>query len=251
MCELFGVSSNLEVNIGFSFEEWLYRGRENPHGYGFAYWDQAKPVIIKNPESLSSAPEAQKDRIRNLQSKIFLCHVRLSSGTAHILKNTHPFLKEKNGKLFVFAHNGTLHNWRERLRLQGEQPKGDTDTEWAFYWLLEHLPEPGKADFAQSLKELADQVSELGTFNFLMSDGKTLWAYADSSLNYLERKPPHSAERIYLIHGSKSQSRMEFKRPDERVILVATQPLTNEKDWRPLKKGNLLAIANGEIKKIL
>jgi predicted glutamine amidotransferase len=40
MCQLLGLSSNKEVDIQFSLKEFKKRGRKNPHGWGFAFFQR-------------------------------------------------------------------------------------------------------------------------------------------------------------------------------------------------------------------
>lgn len=76
--------------------------------------------------------------------------------------------------------------------------KGGTDSEHAFRWLLDQVSDSDDENFPHSLREAAERVRPLGRFNFLLSDGITLWAYADHSLHYLERRPPFRGRLVTL-----------------------------------------------------
>ena len=109
MCQLLGLSSNKPVNINFTFKGWKHRGRSNPHGYGFAWWEDGVPNVMKDPSSLYSKAVKAGSEVRDIRSETFLCHVRRASQGRKEIKNTHPFKAEKGGVSWVFAHNGTLH----------------------------------------------------------------------------------------------------------------------------------------------
>lgn len=247
MCELLGISASRPVNMNFSFPEWRHRGRGNPHGHGFAYWDDGRAVIVKEPRSLWGE---NQNPVRTTTSGTFVCHVRSMSVGSRNGANTHPFSARTNGRTLVFAHNGTVEAVKRRP-LRKLQPEGATDSEHAFLWMLERLEGIGPDLFPPRLKELADDVAGLGNFNFLLSDGETLWAYADNSLHFIERTPPYGGELVRLRDEGYSMSLDEVKAPDERAVLVATQPLTDEQGWKRMERGSLLVVRAGGIEEVL
>lgn len=231
MCQLLGISSNREVDLAFSLREWRHRGCSNPDGYGFAYWDTAQLYIIKRARDLWGENAERLDEVRSKRSRTFLCHVRLGSVGEQDGRNTHPFKRVLDGRHFAFAHNGTLCGYREQLQLRQLSPEGDTDSEYAFLWLLEQLSGVAAESFSVQLQYLADKVQRFGRFNFLLSDGTTLWAYADNALHFIERRPPYGGELVRLLQEGYTVALSDVKKSDERAILVATCPLTDESGW--------------------
>jgi predicted glutamine amidotransferase len=246
MCQLLAICSNQPTNIEFSFREWRHRGCTNPHGFGFAYWDDDDPQIVKSASNLYEASQKVKDEIVRRVSRTFVCHVRLRSEGSQDGTNTHPFEATINGRRFVFAHNGTVRDIKKRP-LRHLCPTGQTDSEHAFLWMLERLDNVSEAGFAAHLKELADGIRQLGRFNFLLSDGTTLWAYADDSLHYIERTPPYGGELVRLRDDGYAISLAEVKGQNERVILIATQPLTDEDGWHQIATGHMLVARDGRV----
>jgi glutamine amidotransferase len=245
MCQLLGICANREVDIKFSFREWRHRGYENPHGYGFAWWKGHEWKIVKDASSLYEAEGKNIEEVRAARSQLFLAHVRLKTVGPQDGSNTHPFKADLEGRSFVFAHNGTVHGIKDRPLVRF-RPKGATDSEYAFLWLLEQLANvPG--DLSTQLKRLGDDIRQLGRFNFLMSDGRTLWAYADDSLHYIHRKPPHGDELVHLKEDGYAIRLPEMKHPAETAVLIATEPLTDERGWRSLEPGELLIVREGMI----
>lgn len=247
MCQLLGISSNRDVDIKFSFREWRHRGDgRNPHGYGFAWWEAGELRVVKAASSLYDAKHVDTGEVTAARSRVFLGHVRLKSVGPQDGTNTHPFKAPFDGRLLAFAHNGTVGQVKART-LQRLRPEGTTDSEHAFLWLLEQLAGAREAEFASRLKQRADEIRKIGRFNFLMSDGKTVWAYADSSLYFVERRPPYGGELVQLQENGYAISLREVKRPDERAVLLATQPLTDEAGWHKLNAGDLLVIRDGRV----
>ncbi len=226
MCQLLGISSNKKVDIQFSLKEFKERGKRNPHGFGFVFYENGIPKLIKKQKSLKDEDIEKEDY--KFKSKIIIGHVRLASCGSQSYENTHPFVIGK----WSFAHNGTVRevkNWQ----LNKFKPKGDTDSEYAFCYLLERIS--GKEtiyEIVSILKNEASEIAKIGRFNFLLSDGEHLYAYGDDSLYFVKREAPFQEVKLkntgYHLHLSK------IKKPDEKAIIVATEPLTKEENWQKI-----------------
>jgi predicted glutamine amidotransferase len=129
MCQLLGLSSNKEVDIQFSIREFYRRGKQNPHGWGFAFFEKTDWRILKKPSTFSN--ENIQSEPFKFKSKTIIGHVRLASCGNKTHLNTHPFTK----KNWVFAHNGTVTAIKSlpEFRLQ-INPEGETDSEHAFLY---------------------------------------------------------------------------------------------------------------------
>ena len=247
MCQLLGVCANREVNINFSFREWKHKGNDNPHGYGFAWYRSGNLFIHKDAASLYHQQATAQSAICSVRSRIWIGHVRFATVGVQDGSNTHPFRAEFRHKQLAFAHNGDVRRIKQRP-LRWRKPAGETDSEYAFLWLLEQLEETPDEGFAERLKALADEVRGIGSrFNFLMSDGETLWAYADHSLHYLERTPPYQGVVVSLPQEGYAVELARIKAPEERAVLVATEPLTDEVGWVRLQPGELLVAREGRV----
>ncbi|MCM8832236.1 MAG: class II glutamine amidotransferase [Candidatus Omnitrophica bacterium] len=228
MCQILGVSSNKRVDIQFSLKEFKKRGEENPHGFGFVFYNENNdPKLIKNPSSLKN--ESIEEKKYKFKSKIIIGHVRLASCGKVSHENTHPFLI----KNWSFAHNGTVRevkNWQ----LNKFKPKGETDSEYAFCYLLDKIYNIAEIDeVADILKREALMICKLGRFNFLLSDGEYLYAYGDDSLYFVKREPPF--QEVTLKDDGYHLHLKEIKDPDEKAIIIATKPLTKEENWQKIR----------------
>lgn len=221
MCQLLGVSSNKEVNINLSLKEFKHRGVANPHGWGFAFLENKNWCVIKKHTSLAN--EYVGVSPFNFRSKTIIGHVRLASCGEKIHKNTHPF----NFDNWAFAHNGTLREFKN-LILDKYKPIGNTDSEHAFCYLLSEIYQ-SPANVVEIIKTETVKIKKQGNFNFLLSDGKFLYAHGDNSLFYVQRKTPFGS--VTLIDDEYEVNLSEIKSQDECAVVVATKPLTKGEEW--------------------
>jgi len=229
MCQLFGLSSNKNVDIQLSLREFRHRGARNPHGWGFAFYLDDGWKIIKEPKSL--ADENIQSKEFQFKSKIIIGHVRLATCGNKTHLNTHPFYRNN----WVFAHNGTVKKImkEKEFKLSELKPFGETDSEYAFCYLLQKIgKEKDPQKIAEILEREAEKIKEYGRFNFLLSDGKILYAYGHDQLSFVKRKAPFQEVTLkddeYTVHLS------EIKAPDEKAILIATEPFTIDENWQKI-----------------
>ncbi len=239
MCELFGMSARYPTDVNHSLALLRPRGGEiGPHadGWGVAFYEGRAARIFKEPtpaaESRCLAFIAEND----YQSSVVIGHIRKANPAkvGRTAANTHPFSRELGGRSWVFAHNGKLPNIREdpRFALGRFHPIGETDSEHAFCFLLNAITGTGRSEISEQelISVLGGPVlalEQLGEFNFLMSDGVHLIAFASTKLHYVQRN--------CIEHDCQ-----------QRVALLATTPLTAEA-WSPLTNGTLYVFAQGEL----
>jgi glutamine amidotransferase len=225
MCQLLGVSSNKKVDINFTIREFHRRGKDNPHGWGFAFHQDGDWKIIKEPSSLS-AKDIKEEQFK-FKSKTIIGHVRFISCGSQSHLNTHPF-KINN---WAFAHNGTVNGIMKdpQFELTAFKPEGGTDSEYAFCYLLERIGNEPE-NIKNVLEREAQRIKQYGNFNFLLSDGNTIFAHGDGSLYYVQRKAPFNT--VTLIDDQYSVNLNEIKSPDEMAIIIATEPLTVNEKWK-------------------
>jgi hypothetical protein len=90
-----------------------------------------------------------------------------------VLENTHPFCLGP----YSFGHNGTVLHFPRLLEMGVPKPKGHTDSEHFFNYLMSNLD---RRDVVGSLRAAATAVIERSQFsglNFIFSDGERLYAY--------------------------------------------------------------------------
>jgi len=252
MCELLAMSFNLPVRPNISFRGFRHRGKNNPHGWGIAFYPDESAQIIKEPiQAKKSALSKFLQDYQEVKSKIFIGHVRYTSVGAKSHKNTHPFYREVNGKEYVFAHNGTLSNY-ESLKLGRFKPIGETDSERAFCYLLNCIEKRdiikwNDEDFDWLAQKL-EEINKYGSFNCTFSDGKLLFCYHDENgyngLCFVQRKPPYG--EIRLLDEDWQVNLAEEKRPEQTGYIIATRRLTDE-PWQQFRRGELIVFKDGKM----
>lgn len=252
MCELLGMSFNQPIRPSLSFRGFRQRGQSNPHGWGIAYYPDESVQVIKEPiQGDSSSLSEFIKNYQEIKSKIFIAHVRYTSGTPVAYKNTHPFQRELNGREFVFAHNGTLHNYRA-LETGRFTRIGETDSEYAFCHILNSVEsEQINCWTTKNFKWLHDKLKEInnyGNFNCILSDGKYLFCYYDKNgyngLCFVHRKAPYS--QVQLLDEDFQVNLAKEKNPSQTGFIIATRALTDER-WENFYPGELIVFRNGEI----
>lgn len=253
MCELLGLNFNRDVVSSFSFSGFRQRGKDNSDGWGLAYYNSGKAEIIKEASDASESILADSIRYnRFIRSKIYIAHVRYATKGDKSFENTHPFKKELNGKEYIFAHNGTIENFRE-FKLDKFKPEGQTDSEHIFCYLLDRISEKGIKSWDENnfiwLYNILSDLNGHGKLNCLFSDGEYLFCYRDNyssvGLNYVLRKAPFDGD-IKFKDEDFDMNIFLKKFPAEKGYIIATEPLTNEQ-WQEFEWGSLKVFKSGEM----
>ncbi len=132
-------------------------------------------------------------------------------------------------------------------------PVGQTDSERAFCWLLQQLRDmlgdgaaPDWPAVAPRLAELAADIARHGEFNFLLCDGEALYAHASSKLHWLQRRHPFG--RVRLVDRDIEIDLAQANGAGDRMVLVATEPLTRDEPWTAFEPGELRVFAEGRVR---
>ncbi|MEX2458836.1 MAG: class II glutamine amidotransferase [Actinomycetota bacterium] len=252
MCELLGISVSPAARLGVYFHEFRPRAEGNREGWGVAWWEDGVPHVLKEPIRADESELAARLADDPPVSEAFILHVRAATVGRLSLQNTHPFVGEALGRRWVFAHNGTVRDL-ERLDVGLFGRQGDTDSERAFHHLLTRLgslgSDPADDVLAKEVLGAGRELSERDSkVNFLLSDGATLFAYHDGhkTLHYVE----HRAEDVGEVEMQDEDYRVSLRlgdSADERAVIVATVPLTEEPGWQKLDPGDFLVVRGGRI----
>lgn len=196
----------------------------------------------------SDSPVANLVRHYPIKSRHVVAHIRKATQGVVALQNCHPFVRELWGHYWVFAHNGNLENYQPQLHSHF-RPVGDTDSERAFCWLMQELSKahaalPSVAEISRTLAELLPQIARHGTFNMLLSNGTALWAHASTHLHYLVRQHPFT--RAALSDDDLEVDFATLTQVQDRVAVIATQPLTHNEQWTVIAPNTLMAFVNGQ-----
>ncbi|HEX5513334.1 MAG TPA: class II glutamine amidotransferase [Gammaproteobacteria bacterium] len=250
MCELMGMSANVPTDICFSFAGLMQRGgRTGPHrdGWGVVFYEGKGYRLFRDSAPSSESELASLLRELPIKSCVVISHIRKATRGTVSLENTHPFVRELWGRSWCFAHNGTLKGIR-RWPLDFHRPVGTTDSEHAFCWLINALRSrfrrpPRVETFWRHAYRLACELNTLGSFNFLLSDGRYMAAFCSTHLSWLTRCAPFGEAELV-----DDELRVDFSRltqPSDVVTVVATRPLTRNEIWTTMAPGSMVVFADG------
>jgi len=251
MCELLGMECNTPTDINFSFTGFATRGGKTAHhadGFGLAFYEGRAARVFLDSGSAADSPLAQFLRQHSIKTELAIAHIRKKTRGKVTLANTHPFQRELWGRSWVFAHNGTVKGLKKK-RPGRFQPIGDTDSEHAFCLLLEELRgafrdyPTRRTALRQAIAEIGSRISAKGTFNFLLGDGRALYARCDTRLCHIVRKHPFGLATL-----SDEDVSIDFAAvttPRDCVAVVATAPLTRDETWIVGSPGDLWVFEEG------
>jgi glutamine amidotransferase len=252
------MNSHLPASLTLSFTGFSQRGGCTDHhsdGWGIAFFESDGITPGKatrqfvDKESAATSPIAKMLRTYPIKSHNVVAHVRKATVGAVTLENCHPFTRELWGRYWVFAHNGDLKDYNPALH-GSFKPVGSTDSELAFCWLMQelnksHADVPSIDELTHTIAELVPRIAAHGTFNFLLSNGQALWAHASTKLHYVQRQHPFS--QVHLKDNDVDVDLSELNSPEDRLVIVVTEPLTTNEDWVAMQAGELKVFVDGAI----
>lgn len=245
---------NVPTDIVFSFTGLAARGgAKGPHadGWGLALYEGNAARVFLEPAAAARSPLVEFVRKNPIKTLLAVAHVRRKTVGEITLANTHPFVRELWGRHWVFAHNGTV---KERVRerpLGRFLPIGETDSEYAFCVMLDRIARSfdgypdDDAALARVVADVGGTIGQDGTFNFLLGDGRQLYARCATNLHYLVRQAPFAAAT--LADEDVSVNFAEVTTPNDRVAVIATMPLTRDEAWTQGKPGEMWVFRQGSL----
>ena len=256
MCRLFGMSGGAQ-RVSATF--WLLeapdslalQSRREPDGTGLGWFDEdGRPQLSKQPIA------AYEDRefahaARELESTVFLAHIRYATTGAIELRNTHPF--EQRGRLF--AHNGVIEDLPRLEHELGDDMalvRGDTDSERLFA-LITRETERHDGDVGAGIAAAARWVAAqlpLFAINVILGTADGLWAlrYPDThDLWVLERAAGGPRGDRHLDAASAAGTVRVRSEPLTRhpCVIVASERMDEDPGWRLLEPGELIHSGTG------
>jgi predicted glutamine amidotransferase len=254
LCELLGITASVPIDIAFTFSGFVLRGgHTGPHadGWGVSLFRGPFAQTFVDERPAHSSPLARFLHENPIETRLAVAHIRKKTRGEARIENTHPFVRVLQRRHLVFAHNGTLPTVRDRP-LQHQSTIGDTDSEHAFCWMLERLRESFPGGYPDDLGRLGATVYELandlgrdGILNFLMSDGRYLFARCGDHLFHIGRRPPLG--RATLIDAELSVDYAAVMPSGGNLSVVATAPLTRDEEWCQATPGTLWVFESGEL----
>ena len=254
MCRLLGIAASEPIDFKIVLREsprsLATLSREHRDGWGIAVFDeQAGGWRLDKGIACASEDERFHRLAVGSRGEVLVSHVRRKTVGETSLVNTHPFERGR----WVFAHNGTVEDiaWLH-AQASGErlaEVRGETDSELLFAWILTRLDEAGAAHTPASpgtdraigaAVRAARARPAFGAFNFILSDGATLYAHRFGRTMHLLERGPH--DLIRSRRTSRDGTVVETPWSQRRTgIFVASEKMTDE-PWQLIDEGMLLRV---------
>jgi glutamine amidotransferase len=237
------MNSSKPVALGFSFEGFAERGGrtgEHKDGWGIAFHTAAGCQLYTDHLASIDSPLADQVKQQPIKARNVVAHIRKATQGRIALENSHPFTRELWGRTWSFAHNGDLKSFDPNPSLYC--PQGDTDSERAFCHLLSGLlqrydSQPPRQILFRAIEVLAGEIAAHGSFNFILSDGELMFAHCSTRLHYVVREYPFSVAS--LVDCELSIDFSKHNHLDDRIAVIATEPLTSNEPWQAFAPGQL------------
>src|SRR4051794_22558944 len=253
VCRLFGMSGGARpVRATF----WLLeapdslalQSRREPDGTGLGWFGaDGRPQLSKQPVAAYADQDFAR-AARELESAVFLAHIRYATTGAVQLRNTHPF--EQRGRLF--AHNGVVEDLERLEHELGEDRAlvdGDTDSERLFALITREI-ERRRGDVGAGIAAAARWTAAelpLLAINLILGTADGLWALrypATHELWVLERAAGGPGGGRHLDAASAAGTvRVRSERLARHpAVIVASERMDEDPGWRLLAPGELIHV---------
>ena len=272
MCRLLGLNAGREP-VSASF--WLVdapdslevQSHRNVDGSGIGFFDASgAPALDKQPEPAYADAEFIREAKR-ARSVTFVAHVRYATAGARTLANTHPFTMDGR----IMAHNGgfgelgTLEGQLGRYR---DLVQGDTDSERYFALMTQQI-DAHDGDVAAGITAAARWIAArlpVSSLNTIVATAGELWAlrYPGQHALHIIERPAGASSPALLARGSDPPEPPDGPRAGDPVVgmhvrsttssvhapelhtrpsvVVASEELDGEDDWRMLASGELVHV---------
>jgi predicted glutamine amidotransferase len=178
MCRVFGCVAAEPIAVRHDLLEadnpLIQQSEEHDSGWGMSVYkraDGAEPRCLRFPEAAFETDEFVE--ATQLRGRIFNVHVRRATMGGLTLENTHPFCLGS----YSFCHNGTIVRYPTLLGPDVAQPKGQTDSEAFFNFLMRDFDDGHPRRCLRKAVRTLIERSPFSGINFLFSDGYKLYAY--------------------------------------------------------------------------
>lgn len=248
MCQLFGLNSAKPVAPHFSLRGFFRRGGgtdEHADGWGLAYYGDGHSHLRVRDTPAHQCADARAVLAEPFKTTHVIAHVRKATIGAVAIGNSHPFHRRLWDRNWVFAHNGDLKQFHPALNA-GFRPVGETDSERAFCYLLTSLQErfgdraPADDLLMEHIRSISALIARWGTFNFLLSDGRLMFAHCSTLLHWTARIRPEG--QLQLVDDLFAMDLQEHDGPE---VVIATRPLTRGEVWDAMDSGELKLFIDG------
>ena len=234
MCELFAISARQPVRANDHLRVFYQDSVWHPHGWGLSWREGTRVYLHKEPVRAIDSDYLRELLEQPICSTNVVAHIRNATMGRLTYHNSHPFLlKDRSGRAWTIAHNGTMLDARlvERYKVRAE---GDTDSEQVALYLVDKIDDAiakkGEAlSFDERFEVLAREVEAL-------SRGERL----NNKLNLL------MDDGTYTYLHTNTVNPTLYARTSGDAAFFCTRPLPDGDGWREVPANRLLAYRNGQ-----
>jgi predicted glutamine amidotransferase len=254
MCRLLAAVASEVTHFRLSLKEaprsLAFLSREHRDGWGIGVYSQGGGWLLQRGTDCAHEDDDFHEVAAGSCGELLIAHVRKRTVGPVTLENTHPF--EKSG--WVFAHNGTIEDieWvRSQVSLERlASLVGQTDSEILFAFLLSRLDEArigstgeGTATDVVLARALGDLYArpKLGACNFLLSNGRSLYAHRLGRTLFLLERRPGDAVRVERASSETGAVVETAWSPARQAVLIASERITDE-PWQEIGERTLLRV---------
>ncbi len=190
------------------------RGMGHPHGWGLAAFSKGRPILYVR----ETFPLWRRSFYARFRADSVLVHARAASVGEVSFENTHPFSAVVGGRVWFFAHNGSVKGMEDGGAL------GKTDSEAMMLKLVREGIDPPR--LVERVREIRERFWEgLSSMTFLLVSG----------------------DEIYALKGAKERPdyfNLYVKR-DKEIVVLASEPL-DDGSWEEMGNWTLLRLERVE-----
>jgi predicted glutamine amidotransferase len=218
MCRVFGCVAAEPISVRHDLLEadnpLIRQSEDHDSGWGLAVYkrgDGENPRCVRFSEAAfehDAFVEATE-----LRGRIFNVHVRRATMGGLTPENTHPFCLGP----YSFCHNGTIVRYPKLLEPDVAQPKGQTDSEAFFNFLMRDFDDAHPRRCLRAAVRKMIERSPFSGINFLFSDGYKLYAYKLG---------------VFELHWA----------PRRGSLIVASERITEDDTWHSVQEDVLLVL---------
>ncbi len=227
----------------------------NGDGFGLGWYGRQGMAGVYRSIQPAWNDSNLRDLTFQIESPLFMAHVRRSTGTPVQTSNCHPFRYEN----WLFVHNGLLqgfHQYRREMALAVDPSlfsslNGSTDSELMFLLALtfglQDAPLPALEKLVGFIEQLADQKGVENPIQMTLgiADGKRLYAVRYSTER--NSRTLYHSESIQTILDLYPLEDETFPFPDDARAVVS-EPLDSfEGIWKPIEESTAIIVEAGEV----
>ncbi|MGA2767722.1 MAG: class II glutamine amidotransferase [Candidatus Bathyarchaeia archaeon] len=185
-------------------------GASNPNGWGLGFYNNTEPTVLRGQSAANTDPnfDLAASEVAGSGAIIAVGHVRRASSGLVNIPDPHPFERYKDGKWWLFCHNGGIDKTilinliGTEYLAQNPPSVGSNQGEWIdselyFIYILKCCEQSNwnvQEGITKAIVGICNAVSGTGeTLNFLLTDGQTLWGFSKGNTLYYYRDPQYLA----------------------------------------------------------